>query len=142
LVKKIPLESERINKDKILIKQKKNKTRMIKNQTRKKILTKNTKHCKTLLSKTKGLMFTTKKTDEGLIFTFNTEQKWSIHMLFVFYPIDVLWLNKNKEVVDLRKNLKPFILSAKPKQEALYIIEIPAGIIQKTKTGIGDKIIF
>jgi uncharacterized protein len=142
LVKKIPLESERIHKDKILIKQKKNKIRMIKNQTRKKILTTKTKNCKTILSKAKGLMFTRKKTGEGLIFAFNTERRWSIHMLFVFYPIDVLWLDKNKKVVDLRQKLKPFILSAKPKKESSYIIELPAGTINKTKTKIGDKISF
>jgi uncharacterized protein len=115
---------------------------MIKNKTKNKILTKTTKHCKTILSKAKGLMFTTKKEDEGLVFVFNTQQKWSIHMLFVFYPIDVLWLNKNKEIVDYRENLKPFILSATPKHESNYIIELPAGTIEKTKTELGDKIIF
>jgi len=115
---------------------------MIQNKTRKKVLATKTKNCKTIFSKAKGLMFTRERENEGLIFKFNTEQKWSIHMLFVFYPIDVLWLDKNKKVVDLRKELKPFILSAKPKQESSYIIELPAGIIQKTKTVIGDKIIF
>ena len=115
---------------------------MIKNKTKNKIIANKTKECKTILSKAKGLMLTKKKEDEGLVFTFNTEQKWGIHMLFVFYPIDVLWLDKNKEVVDLREELKPFILSAKPKKEASYIIELPAGTINKTKTEIGDKIIF
>ncbi|MFH1210115.1 MAG: DUF192 domain-containing protein [archaeon] len=62
----------------------------------------------------------------------------TIHMFFVFFPIDVVWLNKNKKVVDIRRNVKPFILWIKPKNKAKYIIELPKGVSKHIK--IGNKI--
>ena len=62
-------------------------------------------------------------------------------MLFVFYPIDVLFLNKNKIVVDKKINFRPFAFY-KSKKKVMYAIELPDGITKKTKTGIGDKISF
>jgi len=62
-------------------------------------------------------------------------------MFFVFYPIDVLFLNENKKVVQLKENFKPFrIMMAK--KPAKYIIELPDGIIRKTNTKLGDTISF
>ena len=62
-------------------------------------------------------------------------------MLFVFYPIDVLFLNKNKIVVEMKENFMPFSLYT-PNKKALYIIELPKNTIQKTKTEVGNKINF
>ena len=45
-------------------------------------------------------------------------------MFFVFYPIDILFLNKNKEIVEIKQNLKPFAFYT-PKSKAKYIIEMP-----------------
>ena len=60
-------------------------------------------------------------------------------MFFVFYPIDVLFLDKNKVVVDKKENFKPFAFY-NSKRKAMYEIELPNGTIRKTKTNIGDKI--
>ena len=62
-------------------------------------------------------------------------------MLFVFYPIDVLFLDKNKIVVDMKKNFRPFAFCTS-KEKAVYAVALPIGIIEKTKTGIGDLIKF
>ena len=62
-------------------------------------------------------------------------------MLFVFYPIDVLFLDKNKFVADKKENFMPFTFY-KSKKKAMYAIELPNGVIKKTKTNIGDKIKF
>ncbi len=95
--------------------------------------------CKTDLSKAIGLMFSRKK--KTLIFIFNKEKLISLHMFFVFYPIDVLFLDKNKKVVQLKENFKPFrILIAK--KPAKYIIELPDNTIKRTKTKVGDTIRF
>ena len=93
-----------------------------------------------ILSKFIGLMFSRNK-NTALIFKFNKEQIILLHMLFVFYPIDVLFLNKNKIVVDKKENFMPFAFY-KSKKKAMYVIELPFGTIKKTKTGIGDKIEF
>jgi len=60
-------------------------------------------------------------------------------MLFVFYPIDVLFLDKNKIVVEIKENFMPFAFYT-PKNKAQYVTELPKGTIKKSKTEIGDKI--
>jgi uncharacterized membrane protein (UPF0127 family) len=94
-----------------------------------KILIKNTKVLSSL-NQGLGLMFyPRKKFNFGLIFERPTESivGSSIHMIFVFFPINVLFLNSKKEIVDIKLNLKPFRLYA-PKKKAKYIIELPIEI--------------
>ena len=62
-------------------------------------------------------------------------------MLFVFYSIDVLFLDKDKGVVELKEDFRPFRFYT-PKNKAKYVIELPDGIIKKTGTKLGDKISF
>jgi len=78
------------------------------------------KPCKSLFSKMLGKMFSFSKT--SLLFIFKKEQNIDIHMLFCFQPLIVIWLNKNKKVVQIKKML-PFLSYASAK--AKYILEIP-----------------
>lgn len=50
-------------------------------------------------------------------------------MFFVFFPIDVLFLNKDKEIVDLKQRLKPFTFYTS-KKPAKYVLEMPLGSIK------------
>ncbi|MBI2651786.1 DUF192 domain-containing protein [Candidatus Woesearchaeota archaeon] len=109
----------------------------IKNLTRKIFLAKNAKLCLNIISKSIGLMFS--KNPKALVFAFNKEKIVPLHMLFVFYPIDVLFLDKNKIVVEIKRNLMPFSFY-KPKRKSKYVIELPCNSIKKTKTNVGDKI--
>jgi len=112
---------------------------MLKNKRNNKILAKKAKLCKNSFSKALGLMFS--KKNQTLLFIFKKEKIISLHMFFVFYPIDILFLNKNKKVVELKENFKPFrvMIAKKP---AKYIIELPQGTIKKTNTLLGDTISF
>jgi uncharacterized membrane protein (UPF0127 family) len=113
---------------------------MLKNSTKKTIISKKTKICSTILSKTIGLMFS-RKQERALIFVFRKEIRESLHMFFVFYPIDVIFLNKDKKVVEIKKNFRPFAVYL-PRNRAKYIIEAPAGSVKRSKTRVGDKISF
>lgn len=98
------------------------------------------KLCNTIFSKFKGLIFTRKlKNKQGIIIPLNQEKisQAAIHMLFVFYNIDVLWLDKDYKIVDLRRNLKPFTF-AKPRNKAKYIVELPAD--STSNINIGSKL--
>ena len=90
------------------------------------------KLCKSWFSKFRGLMFSRRR---NLLFVFNEERKVSIHMLFVFFNIDIFWLDKNFRIVDLRRNVKPFTFSGSDKK-AKYVLEI-----SKNKVGlrVGNK---
>jgi uncharacterized protein len=74
-----------------------------------------------------GLMFFFKKNfDFGFIFKRDKESILgsSIHMMFVFFPIKILFLNSKKEVVDIIYKARPFLFYF-PKKKAKYIIELP-----------------
>lgn len=110
----------------------------VKNATKNAILEVDFKLCEDLRSKSVGLMFS-KKRKIALIFKFKKEKIIALHMLFVFYPIDAVFLDKGKRVVDMKKNFRPFAFY-KSKKKAMYCIELPQGSIIKANTEIGDKI--
>jgi uncharacterized protein len=109
------------------------------NATKKALLAKKAKARRNIFSQSIGLMFSIKP--KALIFVFREEKIIPLHMFFVFYPIDVLFLNKNKNVVEIKENFKPFSFY-KPKNKAQYFIELPKCSIKKTKTKVGDEIKF
>lgn len=112
---------------------------IIKNTTKNKVLHNNAMLCNAL-SKFIGLMLSINK-KKALILKFDKEKIIALHMFFVFYPIDVLFLDKNKIVIDKKENFKPFTFY-KSRKKAMYAIEMPDGIIKKTKTEMEDKIKF
>ena len=112
---------------------------IIRNATKNRIIGHNAELCDDYFSKFIGLMFSKKQ--RALIFAFGNKKKIALHMLFVFYPIDVLFLDKNKIVVEKKENFKPFAFY-KSMKKAMYVIELPDKTIKKTKTEIGNKIKF
>ena len=113
---------------------------MMQNLTKKTKLDINIKICSDIFSQSLGLMFS-KKQNRALIFKLDYEKIVPLHMMFVFYPIDVLFLNKDKVVVDLKENFRPFAFYT-PKEKSIYVVEIPQGSIKKLKAEVGDKIKF
>ncbi|MCX6800785.1 MAG: DUF192 domain-containing protein [Candidatus Diapherotrites archaeon] len=90
---------------------------------------KNVRTAKTSFERTKGLMFEeTRKFNYALVLEMPKEARIesSIHMIFVFFPIDVLFLNKEKEVVD-KATVQPFSPNYTPKKPSKYVVELPAG---------------
>ena len=113
---------------------------IIRNSAKKKLVSRNAVYAENAVSKAIGLMFS-RNQKKSLIFKFNEEKIIALHMFFVFYSIDVLFLDKNKIVVDSKENFSPFTFY-KSKEKAMYVIEIPNGAIKESKTEIGDKIEF
>jgi uncharacterized protein len=77
--------------------------------------------CKTIRSQARGLMFRRKK--HNLIMILPKERNISLHMFFVFYPIDVILLNKDKKVMEIKENFKPFTFW-NSKNKGKYLIEL------------------
>jgi len=82
-----------------------------------------------IFTKALGVMFR-KNIKKPYIFTFSKEAIISLHMWFVFTSIDVLFLNKNKKIVEIKQDFKPFSFY-RPKNKAKYIIELPKKTIKK-----------
>jgi hypothetical protein len=97
----------------------------------------NVRICKSALCQTIGLMFSRSINDQALMFEFPREIKLGLHMWFVFYPIDVVFLDSEKRVVELKEDFKPFTVY-RPKNKSKYVIELPAGTISKADIALGD----
>jgi len=97
---------------------------------------------KGVLSQLKGLMFKKSIPDNyALVFVLAKSRVVSIHMLFVRFPIDVLFLDENKRIVKTAQ-LRPWTGRASSTERVKYIIEIPAGGIEKHGLDVGGYLSF
>lgn len=95
-------------------------------------------HAGTLIGQMIGLMFRRSiPQDYALIFDMRWEQYIGIHMLFVPFPIDLLYLDSNRQIVDLR-HMRAWTGIATSKKPARYAIEMPDGIIERLGLKVGD----
>lgn len=85
-------------------------------------------------TRAKGLSGVTKLgSDEALLMAYPTEDKWGIWMKDMNIPIDIVWLNSDKKVIHIVKNASPEYSTLKtyvPKDQALYVVELPAGTVE------------
>lgn len=113
---------------------------MIKNTTKGTEIAEFITFCRNPWSRSKGLMFEPSLMARGYIFEFKKDILGAIHMLFVFFPIDIVWLDENKKVVELKENIKAFSLGTVPKNKCRFFIELPTETIKEAKIEVGDQI--
>lgn len=95
----------------------------------------------------KGLMFREYlNPDSGMLFVFDEKKIYPFWMKNTLIPLDIIWLNQEKEVVfiskDTRLCLENNCKSIVPDKESKYVLEINGGIADKINLGVGDKLIF
>ncbi len=61
-----------------------------------------------------------------------------VHTIGMLFPIDVIFLDKNKVVIHLEEHLRPFRVS-KVSLKAFSVLELPPHTIYGSKTAIGDQ---
>ncbi len=61
-----------------------------------------------------------------------------VHTLGMLFPIDLIFLSKDKEVVHLEEYVRPFRIS-KVSLKATSVLELPAHTIYRSRTQVGDK---
>ena len=106
--------------------------RYVKIRCKDKVLLTKVKYCDSFMSRMLGLMFSRKLNQkEGAILVADRESKeaTSIHMFFVFFPLDVFWLDSDLRVVDVRRNIRPFVPLIVPGEKARYVLETSVGSI-------------
>lgn len=62
-----------------------------------------------------------------------------VHTLGMLFPIDLIFLSKDKEVVHLEEYVRPFRIS-KVSLKAMSVLEVPAHTIYRSRTQVGDKL--
>lgn len=113
---------------------------MLFNSTTKKKITGNARLAEGFFGNLKGLMFEREENfDYALIFELACETRIgsSVHMVFVLFPIDIVFLDARKKVVD-KATLQPWMLNYTPRRASKYFVEMPTGLAKGIK--IGDEL--
>jgi uncharacterized membrane protein (UPF0127 family) len=100
-------------------------------------LVRNVIRCDTFVKKGRGLMFRGSLDEtEAYLFVERRESVslTSIHMLFVFFDIGVIWLDADWRVVDLKlaRSFRPYYAPSRP---ARYFIECRPAILDRVQLG-------
>src|SRR3989338_1708233 len=82
-----------------------------------------------------------KPTEAAMVLKFPKDAAISLHTYFVFFPIDILFIDGRLRIVELVQAMQPFTTYS-AKNRASYVVELPAGTIKKTRTKAGDEIAF
>ncbi|MDZ7689018.1 MAG: DUF192 domain-containing protein [Halobacteriales archaeon] len=84
------------------------------------------------VSRALGVMFRRSFPGEALVFEFSREKRVGIHTVFVFFSIDVVFLDENGVVVS-KKTLRPWLGYAS--ERAAKVVEMPAGASEGVEEG-------
>lgn len=111
---------------------------VVKNNTLGKMLADNCSIADTFSARFRGLML---KKDlpkgHGLLITPCN----SIHMFFMRFPIDAVFIDYENTILHIEEKIKPWKIS-KIIKGARSVIELPAGTISSTGTKPGDRLLF
>ena len=80
----------------------------------------------------------------GMLFVFEKSADWRIWMLQMRFPIDIAWLNDNKQIVHIKHNATPaeYPELYKADQLSRYVIEVSSGAFEAQGVKVGDSISF
>ena len=100
------------------------------------------KYCDTFLTQLRGFTLHSRLArDEGLLLVGTRDSRLdsSIHMLFVFFDLTVVWINADMQVVDkvLARSWRPAYFSKRP---AKYVLEVHPDRWEDYE--VGDKVQF
>lgn len=98
----------------------------------------------------KGLGGREKLAEEGgMLFVFDKENKYNFWMKDVKFPIDIIWISKDKKVVDFYQKAgaqlgvpDSQLRIYSPSSSALYVLEVNAGEVEKYHIGVGNEVKF
>jgi uncharacterized membrane protein (UPF0127 family) len=90
----------------------------------------------TFIKRFRGLMLRGNFSNHAMLFTFKKPGRYSVHTMFMRFPIDLVYLDENFAAVEIKKNLKPWRFY-RPKSKAKYLIEIPSNV---AKIEVGNRL--
>ena len=82
--------------------------------------------------------------DKGMIFPFKRERDYSFWMKNMNFPLDIIFIDKEKEVKYIASNVQPCQTEKCPSIHAgmpiMYVLELNAGTAEEINLNIGDKL--
>ena len=93
----------------------------------------------------RGLMFREHlDPDKGMLFVFDWEAVYPFWMKNTLIPLDIIWIDRNKEVVFISKDTQPCeqepCPTINPYKKAKYVLEVCGGTADKIGLEVGDKL--
>lgn len=85
--------------------------------------------------KQKGLTFTRPKDNVAYFFYYSKPSYLLLHMFFVFYKLDIIFVDEDFNVLKVLKNVLPFTPLIFPPKGARHFIETKAGLAKEIKVG-------
>ncbi|MGB8952426.1 MAG: DUF192 domain-containing protein [Candidatus Aminicenantales bacterium] len=95
----------------------------------------------------RGLMFREKIfSDQGMLFVFKEEGFYSFWMKNTWIPLDILWLDKERRIVHIEREVPPCREDPCPSysspRAALYVLELESGAAERYQLKFYDRIEF
>ncbi len=107
------------------------------NVTKGTTIARNVTIARSMLSRARGLMFRTSLApDSGMLI----DPCSSIHMFFMRFAIDVLYVDRDDRVVRAQRAIKPWRIGPIHTRGAKYVVELPVGTIESSKSQAGDQL--
>lgn len=94
--------------------------------------------------RSKGLMYRSSMPDSvGMLFIFEVSEPQSFWMKNTLVPLDIIYVDENKQIVTIQANTKPLSEEPIPSyRSAQYVVEVVAGFCQRYGIKEGDSIAF
>lgn len=85
--------------------------------------------------------------DKGMLFTIGKLSGGSIWMYKMKFPIDIIWLDKDENIIKIEENAKPCNNMFKckmyyPEGNPTYVIEVNSGFVKSNNIDLQSKVIF
>ncbi len=95
----------------------------------------------------RGLMFRTSLApDRGMLFVYPRPDHHPHYMYQVLIPLDIVWLDSNRDIVEIAENKPPCKTQASKceqyggKEISIYVLEIGAGMAKKYGLTVGQTV--
>ena len=78
--------------------------------------------------------------NEAMLFVFQESGIYPFWMKDMKFPIDILWLDKNKKIVFIKEHARPeeYPMTYTPDRESRYVLELVDGFVEKNNVKVGD----
>ncbi|HEX55521.1 MAG: hypothetical protein DRO90_01405 [Candidatus Altiarchaeales archaeon] len=95
----------------------------------------------------RGLMYRKRlEENRGMLFIFKEEGRYGFWMKNMNFPLDIIWISRNKTVAHIEVNLPPCKSDScpiyVPDKKALYVLEVNANFSIRNNISIGSTVLF